>query len=349
MPEPIEASAPPPAGPGAAPLTMSAQACAKLGAYAEAVSRRHGSKELAALLLGPADEPRRCTDVFLLRHQVVSAASFDCSARDVQRTISEALDETGLELLGLAHLHPPYAFLCHSPTDDEWISERLAPHLAALPRYERRWSRSIVPTHDDAGSVVPLDDAGLVRVRCPGVELGTAVVEAIQTHDRVFSVVFQIDRDRLRLYALELTFTYDPVPAEGGEVRLLSSVAVAEPEVVVEPTEPERIDLERIDEEVRRYVSTYWGSRRDTAEEEELDAGWSRREPRRGLPRAHRPVRSLAAGAPTPRLLDRALEDVQRALRNGDPAAIRTRLASIAGLLAETARLARATTERGAL
>ena len=240
MPEPIDGGAPAPAEPDRAQLTLSASACAKLRAYAAAVTRRHGSKELAALLLGPADEPRRCTDVFLLRHQIVSAASFDCTARNVQRTISEALESTGLELLGLAHLHPPYAFLCHSSTDDEWISEKLAPHLAALPRFERRWSRALPPTHDGAGSVLPLDDAGLLRVRCPGVELAAAVVEGVQTHDRVFSVVFQVDRERIRLYALELTFTYDPVPGEGGEVRLLSSVTADEPEVVWSRASPSR-------------------------------------------------------------------------------------------------------------
>ncbi len=350
MPEPRGAGAPASTGPDDASLTLSANACAKLGAYAEAVNRRHGSKELAALLLGPADEPRRCTDVFLLRHQIVSAASFDCSARDVQRTISEALDRTGLELLGLAHLHPPYAFLCHSPTDDEWISEKLAPHLAALPRYERRWSRAIVPTHDGAGSVITLDDAGLVRVRCPDVELATAVVEAVQTHDRVFSVVFQVDHGRLRFYALELAFTYDPVPSEGGEVRLLSSVTAAEPGVVVEPTEPEPLDLGRIDEEVRRYVSTYWGSRGRHEEDDDLDDGWSPPQPRRSLPRAHRPARPLPAGAPTPRLLERALGDVRRALGNGEPAMVRERLTTIAELITETARLVRSsgrTAQRG--
>jgi len=352
VPEPIDGGAPAPAEPDRAQLTLSASACAKLRAYAAAVTRRHGSKELAALLLGPADEPRRCTDVFLLRHQIVSAASFDCTARNVQRTISEALESTGLELLGLAHLHPPYAFLCHSSTDDEWISEKLAPHLAALPRFERRWSRALPPTHDGAGSVLPLDDAGLLRVRCPGVELAAAVVEGVQTHDRVFSVVFQVDHERIRLYALELTFTYDPVPGEGGEVRLLSSVTADEPEVVVEPGEPEPIDLDEVDGEVRRYVSTYWGgSRRSTEEEDELDSGWSPREGRRGLPRGRRPARALPEGVTTPRLLERALADVRRALGNGEPA-VRERLLAITELLGEAARLSsapvRAAAERGA-
>ncbi|GEM_PF-6989436 len=352
MPDRIDGGAPAPAEPDRACLALSASACAKLRAYAAAVTRRHGSKELAALLLGPADEPRRCTDVFLLRHQVVSSASFDCTAGNVQRTISEALERTGLELLGLAHLHPPYAFLCHSSTDDEWISEKLAPHLAALPRFERRWSRALQPTHDGTGSVLDLDDAGLVRVRCPGVELAAATVEGVQTHDRVFSVVFQAERDRIRFYALELTFTYDPVPAEGGEVRLLSSVTTDEPDVVVEPGEPEPIDLDEIDGEVRRYVSTSWGgSRRCTEEEDDLDSGWSSRERRLVLPRGHRPARALPGGVSTPRLLERALADVRRALGNGEPE-LRERLLAIAELIREATRLpsgpVRAAAERGA-
>ncbi len=319
------------------PLELTAGAYDELRVIATQVNRIHGSKEVAVLLLGPNDQRRRCTKVFLLRNQRVTSASFDCDATSLQQTVTEALDSTGLELLGIAHLHPPMAMLGHSSRDNAWISERLAPHLAALPRFRRCWSRPATVAREDGASVISLDHAGRIQVRCAAT-VGEATIAVTETFDQVYSVVFQVAEGELRFYVCELSFSYSPVPDEEGGIRLTSTVAVSEPELVVvdEPYEP--IDEELIGEEVRQWVRPSWGWGGDWDEDDE-DRWSTLAEPRRALVAVN--SSSGPCGASTTTLTRRAAHDVDRALRNDEPTAVTERLVSVAKLLAEVEDLVR--------
>jgi proteasome lid subunit RPN8/RPN11 len=318
----------------APPLALTATVCRKLVGYADAVRRAHGEREFAALLLGPRDEPRRCTDVQLLRDQRVSVVSFDCDARSVQESVEAALATTGLELVGLVHLHPEHAFLSPSARDDAWISSRLAPHFAALPRYRRRWSRTIAATNDEEGARIELDSAGLVSVRCPGVELGAVVLEGTQTYDRFFSVIFQVSGGIPRFHVQELDFIYSPVPDEGGDVRMVCSVVASEPEILIEPGPADAVDAAQLAEDVRRWVqpgwSATWGDDEDDPSPVEMHGRWRSRSTW-----LSRPTRALPSGVTPRTLVARATRDVAQALERDAPDDAKARLAAALKLLVD--------------
>jgi hypothetical protein len=255
-------------------LVMTEESRDKLRAYSKAVTRKHGNVECSFFLLGPEGEPSLVSDVILLCDQRVWHSGFEASARAVEATAREALEEhPDLVVKGIAHRHPGsgQGSVFHSAVDEEFIEERLMPVIAQHLFVERGWSRELSPEKGSNGSiVVPLDPQSGRSVKLDltgsprrGGEEITASLEGTDLVAEVFSLVFSKDDHQ---FCRSIRFSSCPAVLSEDGARLVKLVdpedigilVVPAVEAGVAPAEyPDDIAL---DTEVRRKVSIGWTS-----------------------------------------------------------------------------------------
>lgn len=262
-------------GAALAPVRFTPHATRRLRAYSRAVDTTVGDLEVAFLLLGPRDQGRLVSEVFLIRGQEVDYASFFVDGERMRDSVTQALaDYPELVVKGIAHRHPgsTAASACHSRVDEEYIEGELLPTLALLGMTASDYSRQI-DGEVIAGQIeLRLDAEGRQRLRFPaaGGAPPVATLTVSERHAEVVSVVFT--QNLRHFYGCALALELAPVASRDGEVRLHPVAERLEPPIAAslhgdDDDAEEVLDREALEREVREQVqnrtaSYSWSSAR---------------------------------------------------------------------------------------